>query len=896
MPARLVYAPKVWCFIKNSSGDVGNYSDYVTAGEVNRLVNQASTATVTLRNPNKKFTIPSQGVTFHPMDPISIFLQRLDQHPVQVFTGYLDQTPYYQMYPGTVTLKATCTLKRLLYTYFDPSLPYVFSFFKQFGWVDDGQGSLTNLTALGNPATVGQGKTKTLQDGSIAKLLYATLRDIGQWDDTNIWIEALPSGANGIAARMAKLMATLITEEDQAATEFTAFMHEIIGSAPQGGGGGPAGGTGANTSTPSTPGTPPGGYTPITWAAALLQALGDGVTDANMQAIVGWETAEGGNWHNAARFNPLNTTQGAAGSTNPGFSAGVQAYTSWAEGLQATVQTLNNGSYNGILTALKAGNNAQAVAAAIGASPWGTSASGASSAIAAAPSNLGGTSVPSPSTSSSSPTITSGSQLLNQPHHKLRTRLGASAQQTQSATGATTTSVFTPHGGNAGFFPAPGTDYTQGDEPTIAARLDQLGRALGIHITGLSGYRTPQHSVAVGGFADDPHTRGDASDSPGVEGVPESTLNRYGLTRPFGGAAEADHIQLLGVPLGPIINSPGPGTAQPGGVTPPSGTSSTGAGASAAGAVMTSSSAEAFTATINFPSIMDTTAAILLGQEGKGLMHDQNLLPFIQQLTEASMRSFQSLPNGDFYAFYPDYFGEFNAHPPYWEIDDIEILEGNVYLNDNSLVTHEYAVGDNTYPQTDNQLYNELFSAGTITIFNAFLDPALLTKSGAVPNADLGMAGVMSKDEATRFIERYGARPQVQDYPMVRSPMFEMFLAYQQFLLAWSNQFKTPFTFTFMPELFPGGKVAFPGHGIQMYVDSVTHTWDFGQDGGFTTTAELSAPAAMSGTPNPDIPPQMVRALVEPTQTPPTTSKPNNKKSSPSSFASGKQKGLDTHH
>ena len=33
---------------------------------------------------------------------------------------------------------------------------------------------------------------------------------------------------------------------------------------------------------------------------------------------------------------------------------------------------------------------------------------------------------------------------------------------------------------------------------------------------------------------------------PGVEGVPEATLNRFGLTRPFGGAAEADHIQLLG--------------------------------------------------------------------------------------------------------------------------------------------------------------------------------------------------------------------------------------------------------------------------------------------------------------------------------------------------------------
>jgi hypothetical protein len=50
----------------------------------------------------------------------------------------------------------------------------------------------------------------------------------------------------------------------------------------------------------------------------------------------------------------------------------------------------------------------------------------------------------------------------------------------------------------------------------------------------------------VGGFPNDPHTRGQASDTPGVEGVPEATLNRFGLTRPFGGAAEANHIQLVG--------------------------------------------------------------------------------------------------------------------------------------------------------------------------------------------------------------------------------------------------------------------------------------------------------------------------------------------------------------
>ncbi len=106
--------------------------------------------------------------------------------------------------------------------------------------------------------------------------------------------------------------------------------------------------------------------------------------------------------------------------------------------------------------------------------------------------------------------------------------------------------AFDPHGGEYGLFLAPGTNYTVNEEPEIAARLDALGIALHLHLTGVSGYRTPAHSVAVGGFADDPHTRGQASDTPGIEGVPESVLEQFGLERPFPGAAEADHIQLLG--------------------------------------------------------------------------------------------------------------------------------------------------------------------------------------------------------------------------------------------------------------------------------------------------------------------------------------------------------------
>jgi hypothetical protein len=121
----------------------------------------------------------------------------------------------------------------------------------------------------------------------------------------------------------------------------------------------------------------------------------------------------------------------------------------------------------------------------------------------------------------------------------------ASATGGAAVSGSCTNGPLVAHGGPYGFFQGAGTDYSVGVEPILAARLDALGKALQLRLIGISGYRSPAHSVAVGGFADDPHTRGQASDTPGVEGVPEATLERFCLTRPFGGAAEADHIQLL---------------------------------------------------------------------------------------------------------------------------------------------------------------------------------------------------------------------------------------------------------------------------------------------------------------------------------------------------------------
>ncbi len=114
-----------------------------------------------------------------------------------------------------------------------------------------------------------------------------------------------------------------------------------------------------------------GQFTQFTWAQALLVAMRLPVTADNVAAVTAWEMAEGGHWYNTAYYNPLNTTQDMPGATVFN-SVGVKAYTSWKQGLEATVKTLKNGYYGSIIEALRRGNDSASVAQAVGASPWGT--------------------------------------------------------------------------------------------------------------------------------------------------------------------------------------------------------------------------------------------------------------------------------------------------------------------------------------------------------------------------------------------------------------------------------------------------------------------------------------------------------------------------------------------
>lgn len=280
------------------------------------------------------------------------------------------------------------------------------------------------------------------------------------------------------------------------------------------------------------------------------------------------------------------------------------------------------------------------------------------------------------------------------------------------------------------------------------------------------------------------------------------------------------------------------------------------------------SKAAAFSTYLELPGLLNTLESMSLKGE-RSLLNDQPLLPFVEQISRACLRSFQSLPNGDFYAFYPDYFGGLNHNTPYWDISDIEIQDGQIELSDDALATHVYVVGDTVAHFDGVNTWDKAQTGGVVTLFNAFLadfmNPtvsqmqrsaskrATADKTSAIENVPT----LANKDKALAFLRKYGARPYFEAAPMVRSPYYEAFLAYQTFCLLWSRQFVSQFKFTFMPELYPGGIVRMPQHGVQMFVEEVVHSFSYAD--GFETHAVLSAPASTEGASGPNVHAGMIR-------------------------------------
>jgi hypothetical protein len=914
MAQRLVYSPKCYAFIKNTREEIMEVTDYVIAGEINRLINQVSTAKITLRNPDRIFTRPGE-VAFHPMDPITIFLERTPGHPVQVFTGFLDKVPYYQMRPGPITLEASCTLKKLLYTWYQLAQPYTLSLLEHFGWnptkgpegevigpteggIEGGQGTeLADKWAAkagqegfqnspnGVPFGVEKGGQYATNDGSFANLLWAILFFIGDWQDEKIWIENVPAS---VPKLINKLWNDFEQNDKKAQEEINLFWAAAIGTSSHGKGGGPGGGEGKNQPTGN-----------LTNVKEVVETMTEIAARNNLppEFVIGTSLSECGfNQSEVTGTNSANATgwfQFTSSEPYPGIKV------SYPADARDTAKATESFCKAAVMRAVEKPNlkiegnweewavQTQQPGKEAYKQDWDTNIAKAKRLVSQYPPTGKKATTENPEETQRNSKETKGkggggqrtridemisraSEISNKnypyswggghPH------VGTPSMGPEHSSGGALVNGFDCSGSvlavlaSGGFVPTGSSFGSSGEMGHIYGNIGEPGP--GPKGKGITIYWNSQHEwMTINGRY---FSTGWNKNPGGGAGWGSEQESEW----PETGAYESMHLATSQLEE-PYTGEPPPALAGTEGETEGQAKGEEGAGSSTS-SILSQATAAAFASNISLPGAIERAEAQIFGGQ-KALMNSQKLMNFVQQVCQASLRSFQSLPNGDFYAFYPDYFGEFGHHDAYWLIYDIEILDGGIELSDDNLVTHVFSLGNPIYPAspTSNPLVIEQ-KAGVMTIFEAMDAEGLLfnTEQEEIDQKRPGVSSLMNSQEAVEFLRRYGPRVLKEEYPLVTSTIYECLLAYQQFLLGWSRQFITPFTFTFMPELFPGGKVGFPEHGIQMFIESVTHTWD--TTNGYQTVAQLTAPSVLqpnSQTPvvgGQTLPPNMVDALIEP--------------------------------
>lgn len=109
------------------------------------------------------------------------------------------------------------------------------------------------------------------------------------------------------------------------------------------------------------------------FALDVLRGVGnDQPTPQIVAFLMEWTIAEDGGDGALVRNNPLNTTQPSSAETGSINGDGVRAYATYQDGLDATLHTLTNGFYDGVVVALQA-NDPDAARTALWASPWAAS-------------------------------------------------------------------------------------------------------------------------------------------------------------------------------------------------------------------------------------------------------------------------------------------------------------------------------------------------------------------------------------------------------------------------------------------------------------------------------------------------------------------------------------------
>ncbi|MDG6938119.1 MAG: transglycosylase SLT domain-containing protein, partial [Nitrososphaerota archaeon] len=279
-------------------------------------------------------------------------------------------------------------------------------------------------------------------------------------------------------------------------------------------------------------------------------------------------------------------------------------------------------------------------------------------------------------------------------------------------------------------------------------------------------------------------------------------------------------------------------TGLPNGVTP--GTVATGAAGGADNPYVAAFNVDYF-----LPKVLDPSM-IFLGDHA--LIADEPLIDTVRTLCKSSLRSYMETPDGRFLAFFPDYFG-IVKQSPFFTIRDIEVQDLNIEWADAGMATHVFAAGDVLQGFADtpfDQLTAWMDSAGIVSVEQQGVMDALIAHDPDDP------AYKLLKDAGT-ILKRFGARP-VKEGPLryLGSHILEYFYALHQFMMYWSKMWQTTGKFSFLPEVFPGGRVGFEGHDLICFVERVKHVWD--NESGYQTFLTLTTPQSAGGRQNAGMP------------------------------------------
>lgn len=895
----LVYSPDVRVIIGHGAQQYDVSADIVRCS-LHRAESSAASFFMTVANKNLRYTPKTGAPPFSRMDRIVVYMKR--EKMMQVFSGYLDTVPYKQLYPGEVSFKATCTAKRLMHTWWNPSLPASQPLLDQ-NWKDGTDGD-------GQPGGV---------DGGMGSMLRRILVQVGGWSPFNIHIQNFPTGFFQLLQSQALKQAQDNSANDKA---LQAFEHSIlmddISPGPGATGGanpnaGPAGSYsgGALGAAAGVAGVGTVGYVgqivqacdekglgpliqtnTLTGAEADAGQTGEASRDAASQkafqainqanvdaqnanvnsdaAIIGVavamvETGGGTTIHNYS--NPAVPGSNAYGEGPPPFAANLDSC--------GIFQQRNNGAWGTVDQRM---NPKQAAgmffASMITKAPnWRNMDPGAVGQVVQQ---------------------SAGSQGLYSAAVKLATQLVQTYRKGGAATNTAVNGIGTAAGavGSLGAAPSQNANLV----PAAASVTPAVGGAAGLGgIGGLANKPQPDSEGAVNFMlskcGNTPYVWGGKGPSgydcsglvqaafasinirtggdtyairATVPQIPASQAGRGDIYEP-----ETGHVTvLLGTPPGCLVVS-----ARTSGVALPQqiATQPWYAGPSMWYGRACLNGGPDPTSPYNPAnlSIGSGTAPSGIDQTGSGS-------------TQGSSGSQEPIARNLFdYIFRPGAYAETTSQ--LWT-GEKAFLDGQPLIQIVTAVAQSSLRQWQSAPNGDLMFYYpdwwgldgkpavyELQDIELKDVKIDFSDDALTThvyvegdfsqlgQSDQVSNW-LDTAGVATVEDdwlyqrlikvapgqpesysGQALMQRFGVRPLKETYAMAGSHELELILACQVFMEKWAQQFQTAISMTFMPQLMPGMRVILSGHGLSVYVTEVTHVCDF--TNGFSTQAVIMAPS-----------------------------------------------------